>query len=245
LIDLHCHILPGLDDGSRNLEESLAMARLAAGDGIRTIVASPHTLNGVYLNRASEVRAGVSRLQEEMKENEIKVKVCEGADIHLCPRILDYIKRGEAGTINGKGKYILLELPSQTVPPGTREEIFSLKLGGITPIITHPERHPGLHADPALLQEIVRAGALCQITAMSITGEFGEPVKRFSEMLLTRRLAHVIASDAHSTNDRPPLLSAAVVAGAEVLGSYDEAVAMVTRVPESILAGETVDVPEP
>ncbi|MFC1823330.1 tyrosine-protein phosphatase [Thermodesulfobacteriota bacterium] len=245
LIDLHCHILPEIDDGAKSLKESLAMAQQAVDDGIHTIVATPHTLDGSYQNTAPEVRLKVTELQRSFQENEIPLTLCVGADVHLCADLLEQIRAGEVSTINDTGKYILLEIPHQTVPARVKDEIFALKLNGITPIISHPERHPIIQHDLRVLSELVNMGALCQITAMSITGEFGEIAKVSAEKMLKRQLVHIIASDAHSPDDRPPILTSAVEAAAEILDNYNAAYRMVTDVPSAILAGDPVEFPEP
>ena len=126
-----------------------------------------------------------------------------------------------------------------------KAEIFALKMKGITPIITHPERHSAINRDMDILYELVRMGALSQVTAMSITGDFGGTVRQCAEVLLKHRLVHVIASDAHSPEGRPPVLSRAVDAAAEIVGSYEEAVRMVKELPAAILSGERVEIPEP
>lgn len=221
------------------------MARTAVDDGIHTIVATPHTLNGVYSNSVHDVNSRVGRLQDALTEDRINLRLCVGADVHLCPRLLERIQDGDAGTINNTGRYILLELPFQTIPPAVKDEIFDLKVNGITPIITHPARHPVIQHDMEILYELIRMGALCQITAMSITGDFGGAVMRCAERLLKHRMVHVIASDAHSPEKRPPVLSRAVDAAAGILGSVDEAEHMVKELPIRILSGDAVEVPDP
>jgi len=245
LIDLHCHILPGVDDGAKSLEESLLMARRAVEDGIHTIVATPHTLNGIYINSAREVTPKVASLQETLSKKHIKLQLYVGADVHLCPHMLELIESGDAGTINNARKYILLEFPSQVVPPKVKDEIFSLKLNGITPIISHLERNPVIQHNIDILYEFIRMGALCQVTAMSITGDFGGIAMQCAERLLRHRMVHVIASDAHSSKSRPPVLSQAVEAAAEILENYDDAERMVTEVPAAILSGNMPEIPEP
>lgn len=245
MIDLHCHILPGVDDGPESQDESLSMARKAVEDGIYAIVATPHTLNGIYINPVKEVTLRVAALQEALSKNHIKLQVYAGADVHLCPHMLDHIESGDAGTVNNAGKHIILEFPSQIVPPGVKDEIFSLKLNGITPIISHPERNSAIQHDIDILYELIRMGALSQVTAMSITGDFGEMALQCSERLLKHRLVHIIASDAHSSDSRPPILSQAVEAAAEIMGSYEEAEYMVTNVPTTILSGDIPEIPEP
>jgi protein-tyrosine phosphatase len=245
LIDLHCHILPGLDDGSSSAEESLAMARLALQDGIRTIVATPHALDGVYNVPLAKITEGVAAFQKLLSTKGLDLQVCVGADVHLSPAIAEKIKTGAVITINATGKYFLLELPPQTIPSGVKEEIFALKMQGITPVITHPERHPLILRDMNLLHDFIAMGALSQITAMSLTGEFGEGVRRCSQELLKHCLVHVIASDAHSADSRPPLLSRAVNEAAELTGSDSLAASLVKDIPAKILAGEPVEIPEP
>jgi protein-tyrosine phosphatase len=227
------------------MKESLAMATRAAEDGIHTIVATPHTLNGIYVNPVKKINSKVAALGDALSKHHIQLTLYAGADVCLCPHMLERIKRKDAPTINDAGKYVLLELPSQTMPPGARDEIFSLRLNGITPIISHPERNPAIQRDIEILYEIVRMGALCQVTAMSILGDFGAMAMRCAEMLLLHRLAHVIATDAHSPEARPPVLSRAVEAAAEILGSHGDAERMVTEIPASILSGGTLEIPEP
>jgi len=210
MIDIHCHILPDVDDGARSLEESLKMAARAVKDGIDEIVATPHALNGVYDNGAEDIVAGVAALQKTFSANHLDLKLHPGADIHLCTDMVQRIGNREACTIDDAGRFILLELPSQTIPAGVKNEIFALKLNGITPIITHPERNVVIQRDPTVLAGLIQMGALSQVTAMSLTGHFGEFTAHIARFLMRHRLIHVIASDAHSAEDRPPVLSEAV-----------------------------------
>ena len=245
MIDLHCHILPNVDDGPGSLEESLGMAAHAVEDGIHTVVATPHALNGLHSNPSKKIIADVSALQDALSQNHIDLKLYPGADVHLCPDMVKKIKIGEACTLNGDGKYIILELPSSTLPAGVKDEIFALKMNGITPIISHPERNSNIQQDPNILYDFICMGALGQVTAMSLTGEFGKLAGNMANVLLKQRLIHIIASDAHSIQDRPPALSEAVQKAAEILKSYDEAERMVTDVPLTILAGAAPETPEP
>ena len=221
------------------------MARRAEEDGIDTIVATPHTLNGIHINPINEVISKVASLQETLSKNNIELTLYADADVNLCPHMPELIESGDAGTINGAGKYILLEFPSQVVPPGVKNEIFSLRLNEITPIITHPERNPIIQKDIDILYEFVHMGALIQVTAMSIIGDFGRIAMYCAEGLLRHRLVYVIASDAHSPNSRPPILSQAVEAAAEILRSYDDAERMVKEVLALILSGDIPDILKP
>jgi len=244
VIDLHCHILPGIDDGAKTPEESLKMAGIALRDGIHTIVATPHTL-GIHSNNIRSVEKSIAGLAGAFSINGINIKLIPGADVPLSAGLMDKIKGGEAGTINNNMKYILLELPSYTVPPRVKDLIFDLKMNGITPVITHPERNLMIQQNAGIVYDLVIMGALCQITAMSITGDFGEIPRKSAAILLERRLVHVIASDAHSADYRPPLLSKAVEAAANILGNYDEAERMVRYVPAAIIAGNMPEIADP
>jgi protein-tyrosine phosphatase len=231
MIDLHNHILPGLDDGARTSEESMQMCRISYRDGVRTIVAT-HTLARIKrpirhrlkcaINEAIEtfgVRSseiGVQNPKSEIKSSDSKLrthhselpfKILPGADVHLCEKTLPHFDQGRLTTINDGGKFLLVEFPSQGIPYRAEEVLFQLMARGIIPVITHPERNQGIGQNPKRYDEMIRAGCLGQVTAMSVTGEFGPKVKKVAEQLLRNRLVHFIASDAHSANGRPPVLS--------------------------------------
>jgi protein-tyrosine phosphatase len=244
MIDLHCHILHDMDDGSPSLDESLSMAKKAVEDGIHAVVATPHTLNGIYNNHRRDILLQISTFKEALAKHAIDLKLFPGADVHISPGMVELIESGMACTINDAKKYILLEFPSQTIPNGVKDELFYLKLHGITPIITHPERHPFIQKDRDILAEFIRIGALIQVTATSIMGTFGERVRHCVEMLLRHRLVHIIASDAHSAIRRPPILSHAVKRAAEILDNYEEAEQMVSKIPFAIITGKSVEIPE-
>lgn len=245
MIDLHCHILPGMDDGPADMPESLDMARQAVDDGIHAIVATPHTLNGLYENTGPAVTEAVKRFRNALLSEGIPIEIYPGSDAHLDIKMVDKIKDGAALTINGAGRYLLVEFPNHAVPHGAKEELFQLLINGITPIITHPERNFVIQNATDILYELLSMGCLTQITAMSITGKFGEEAMASAHKMLELRMAHVIASDAHGRTLRPPLLSRAVQIAARILGRNEEAEEMVCGRPEAILRGEPLSLPEP
>jgi len=245
VIDLHCHILPGLDDGPENIDGTLEMVRRAFGDGIRTIVATPHTHNSVYLNHFEDVRRCVNTVNSTICSEGLSVVVRAGLEVHMCEGMVRRLEEGGIGTLNHTGRYMLVEFPFQALPAGYRNELFELRLKGVTPIIAHPERNLVLQNELGRVYELVEMGCLLQLTAMSITGELGEAAMVCARELLDLRLAHVIASDAHSHENRPPVLSSAVEAAAGILGSEIEARDMVTKIPAAIIAGRNLDVSEP
>jgi protein-tyrosine phosphatase len=253
MIDLHSHILPGLDDGAKTLQESIAMCLMGFQDGIRTIVATPHTLNGVYQNDRSTILAKVQELNNAINATNainasnamnaidaINLKILPGADVYCTEDLLDQLERGNALTVGDGGKYLLLEFPPQGIPYGVEEVIFQLMMKGITPIISHPERNLDISLQPQRYFAMVKMGCLGQLTAMSLTGEFGGEIKRIAEKFLKARVVHIIASDAHSQNRRPPILSSAVRAAARIVGK-EEASKMVTEYPQAILHGQPLN----
>lgn len=239
MIDIHCHILPGIDDGAETIEESLEMARMAVADGIRTIVATPHQQNGVYTNSAERIRQHVEQLRTALKEADIPLEILPGADVHIDVNTADKIKAGEIMTVNQTGRYFLLEFPAHTVPPNIEKITFDLLLKNITPILTHPERIAEVQENPQRIYDLVASGVLSQITAMSLSGGFGRRAKKCAKTLVQHNLAHIIASDAHSTSSRPPILSEGVKVAGGIVGE-DFATAMVTSIPQQIIKGETV-----
>jgi protein-tyrosine phosphatase len=245
MIDIHSHILPGLDDGASDVEESLAMAKIALNDGIHTIIATPHILNGIYPNSRSTILTSTDELRAAFAKEQIKSDLFPGSEAHLNLGMAEKIFSGEAVTLNDNQRYLLLEFPFHSIPPGAKQEIFQLQLKGITPVLAHAERNYGFQQHLKELYEFVSMGCLVQITAMSITGNLGREARLCAQKMLECRLAHIIATDAHSAAHRPPILSIGVKKSAKILGSTEQAEAMVTSRPAAILAGEKVVIPEP
>ena len=246
MIDLHNHILFGIDDGPKAIEESIQMCRIGHQDGIRTIVATPHILPGIYQNNRSTILNKVQELQSAICHlpSAMELKILPGADVHFSSDILHRYEEGEIVTVNDQGRYLMIEFAFQGVPYQAEEVLFKLLTKGITPIISHPERNMEIGERPKRYYEMIRIGCLGQVTAMSLTGDFGTGVRRIAEKLLSKRLIHIIASDAHSADGRPPILSAAVKAAEKIVGK-EEAMRMVTEYPQAILEGNRPNIPEP
>lgn len=239
MIDLHCHILPGIDDGPETLGEAVEMCRIAADDGITTIVATPHFRPGKYDNL--DIADRLTRLRSEIARQGIAVEVLSGADVTVTPELPFYLAQNPQLTVNGTGKYFLAELPHDAVPARWEEFLLSFRGRGITPIITHPERNHWFISHPDALRPFVLAGGLVQITAMSILGKNGVESRNYSRYLLRRSLVHVIATDAHSIDQRPPRLAEAVRAAGTIIGEA-QALRLVRDTPQGIIAGRSVDV---
>ena len=157
MLDLHCHILPGLDDGSKTLDEALSMCRVAAGDGIHTIVATPHRGSFAADTTAAQVLEGIKKLKKALRQKHIAIDILPGHEIHISEDLINDIDHDQALTINHKKKYILLELPFRSVPFYVFETIAQLKKMGITPIIAHPERNDQIQTDKHLMKNLVKA----------------------------------------------------------------------------------------
>jgi len=209
MIDLHCHILPSIDDGAQSIEDSIAMAKAACKEGIHTIVATPHHQNGVYINPAEGILHQVKQLNDRLKEEDINLTILPGQEIRLYGELLEDYELGKIVTLNRTDKYILIEFPANHVPRYAEKMLYELRIKGITPIIVHPERNTEIIERPQVLYKFVTQGALTQITAGSVTGKFGKKIKKFSLQLIEHHLAHVISSDAHNTTTRSFHLQAA------------------------------------
>ena len=211
MIDIHCHILPGVDDGPQHLNSALTMARVAAEDGISTIIATPHT-DGIRVNR-NLVEDKVLILNNELASNQIALKIVPGYEIpyHLVP---DLAKSHTLVNSN----YILIEFPHTYLPRDALGTVYSLVDQGLQPIIAHPERNGGILQDPGQMEDLIAAGALSQLTASSVTGEQGPDVQRCANYLLVNNMAHFIATDSHSPSFRIPVLSKAHAIAVKLLG---------------------------
>lgn len=234
MIDIHCHILPGLDDGVESLAEATLMARMALFDGITTVVASAHMTPGIYDNTPDQIVEAAQAFGRHLKEMGMGLTILPGADIRITSELMNGGRHYLC--INRITPYLLLEFPHDLIPPGSERLMGRLREKGLIPIITHPERNLMVQRRPGLLEPFLDLGCVIQVTAMSITGEFGPSAKQTVERLLKEGWVHVIATDAHDTVKRPPHLSRAVQRAAELVG-MEAAQAMVTSIPEQIVRG--------
>jgi len=202
MIDLHCHILHGIDDGAQTIEDSLNMAKQAVSEGIHTIVATPHHHNGKYINERNEIIQRVERLNHYLLQEHIPLKILPGQESRIYGEIMKDYQNGKILTLNQTDKYLFVELPSSQVPKFTEKLVYDIQSEGLTPIIVHPERNSRLIEDPDILYNLVNKGVLTQITASSLTGRFGKKIKKFSMDLIEANLTHMIASDAHNLSGR-------------------------------------------
>ncbi len=217
MIDIHHHLLWGLDDGASNLETSLAMAQIAAMDGITHVVCSPHA-NGQYVYEPHVVAEKIFDMQRLLEREQIPLKLGQGCDFHMSYENIQEAKADPRRySINGLG-YLLVELPDYGLPQGLTEVFYQLQLAGLTPILTHPERNPTLQADHKRLVNWLRGGVLVQVTAGAVMGKMGKPAEKMAHQLLANRWVHFLATDAHNVTSRPPKMREAFEVVAEKYG---------------------------
>lgn len=228
MIDLHCHMLPGIDDGAPDLGVALAMARAAVADGITITACTPHIYPGLYENDGPGIERARAALQSELVAAAIPLRLVCGADTHLAPGLVSSVRAGLVPTLNNS-RYLLLEPPHHTVPPRFEEEVFQLRTAGLIPVITHPERLTWIEGNYETFRRLVHGGAWMQITAGSLTGRFGRRPKYWGERMLDDGLAHILATDSHHIDRRPPLLAEGRDAAAKRVGEEEAEHLVLTR----------------
>jgi protein-tyrosine phosphatase len=201
VIDLHSHILPGVDDGARTMEDALEMANAAVNEGITAICATPHHRNGRFENERSRIEQEVMLFKDELKKCGIPLEVFHGQEVRLYSELIEDLEKDVLMPINNQN-YLLVEFPSSSVPKYAADVLYELRLRDYTPIIVHPERNSDIIEKPELLYDFIKAGSLTQLTANSIVGNFGKKIMNFSHDLLKANMVHVIASDAHNVSSR-------------------------------------------
>ena len=240
MVDVHCHILFGLDDGAKTLEDSLAMAEDAIADGITHVVGTPHA-SSEYAFEFASVQAARDLLEEKLDG---RLKLATGCDFHLSPENLLAIRKQSAPYCINQKDYLLVEFNEFSIPPVMDQTLHELQLAGLRPIITHPERNAILRSHPERLLNWIRLGCLAQVTAGSLSGVFGPGAKQDAWDWMARGLVHFVSSDAHNTARRPLKLKFAYDSIAEQLGE-ETARALLVENPLAAFNGEPLPyVPE-
>lgn len=244
MIDLHCHLLPGVDDGPQTIEESIALAQKLVEDGIEQVVVTPHMLDGVYNVTMEQLHSGLQNLQEVLQNHNIDLQVFPGADIHIHSQLAKLVKEQAVATIANNHKYILLE-PDNNIWGNVVEQVtFDLQIKNITPIITHPERYHVVQENIWTLKPLAEANVPIQVTAASICGFFGKEVQKCSRELFRHNLAHIVASDAHGVRKRPPFMTEARKTMYKWLAK-NQVDDIFDVYPQKIVTGEYIQLPPP
>ena len=202
MIDLHCHILPGIDDGAKDMEDSIEIAREAVAEGITHILATPHYKNGHWDNEKKDILVLVEELQKELDARDIPLTIFPGQEVRINGELFEDLTEDKIQFIDEGKQYVLIEFPTPSMPAYTESLFFELQKKGITPIIVHPERNHAVLKDPNVLLPFIEKGALAQLTAASYTGGFGKSIQKVSKQLIEANLVHFIASDAHNISSR-------------------------------------------
>ncbi|MGN1282531.1 MAG: tyrosine-protein phosphatase [Limosilactobacillus sp.] len=202
MVDLHCHLLPGIDDGSKSMEISLRLAREATENGVTHALLTPHHMNGRYINHKQDVIRRTKEFQEQLNIHRIPLTVFPGQEVRINGQLLDALDKDDILFADTAGKYMMLEFPDDDVPHYTNQMIFDLQQRGIVPIIVHPERNTMIMAQPDLIYQLLEKGCLSQITASSYVGTFGKKVENFSRQLIEAGQGYIFASDAHNLPGR-------------------------------------------
>ncbi|MBW3599848.1 MAG: capsular biosynthesis protein [Planctomycetes bacterium] len=237
-VDIHCHLIPDIDDGARSWEESLAMARMAAADGTGTIVVTPHQLGAYGHNTGDVVRARTRQLQQFLDDHDVPLRVLPGGDVRIEAEMIAKLRTGEVMSLADRRKHVLLELPHEMYFPlePVLDDLASL---GMVGILSHPERNQGILESREILGPLVDRGCLMQITAGSLMGTFGPHCQQLSEWMLEQGLTHFVATDAHSSKSRRPLMGRAFERVAELV-DWSAAVQFCCHNPAAVAAGRDV-----
>ncbi len=240
--DIHCHLMPGVDDGAADEGEAVAMIMAAAKGGTEGLAVTPHVdLEGDFV-AAHRISEFVKLFSARFASNATQVSLYPGAELRLnwgLRRVA--VEEWETlveFTLAGAGRYLLVDLPSGLVPEAIRETVFRLRLAGMVPVVAHPERHPMLRSG-SLLRDLLESGVLLQVNSGSLTGEHGDEVRRRAEWLLREGLVAVVASDAHSAGHRRPDLRGAYDRLVDLAGE-GEARRLLEENPRKMIEGEKV-----
>lgn len=202
MVDIHCHILPLVDDGPASVEHALQLAEQAVAEGVSRIIATPHLYHPQFETEEVDVQLTVNEFNVLLKQRDIPLTVYPGHEIRLIGELMEALEAGKALTLN-ESRYILIEFPSSGIPSYARQVFAELISEGYIPVVAHPEKNKAIIQNPSLLFELISNGAISQVTCASLIGKYGKDVQRFAIALLENGLAHLIASDAHHLEKRP------------------------------------------
>lgn len=208
MIDFHCHVLPYIDDGSKNFDMSLSMLNISKGEGIKVMCATPHFISGETEVDRLTYDNKINGLKQLCSMKDIDIQILSGLEVYMSPDLPSLYKEKRIWGYNDK-QYMLIELPMENFPIYTESVLYELRLSGAVPIIAHPERNLRIVENINLLTDIVEQGTLVQVNAGSISGLYGRKVKDFAEELVKRNLIHVIGSDGHNDKSRVPSIESA------------------------------------
>ena len=236
MIDFHNHVLPGLDDGSKNIEQTLSMLKTASDQGITDVICTVHyqhpKMDGIDINY-DIVKDSINSVEEQFNG---KLNLHPGSEVFYLPNLTEI--KSDPLTVFGHGEYMLIEFQSHQLPPGYDEELYRLVMSGTTPIIAHPERYKPIQNDINIVEKLINSGCLMQIDAGSLLGYFGQNCKKSVELMVLRNMVHFVGSDSHNDSKRNFCLELAVKRCEELIG--DLTTSLVYDNPQKLLNGEKI-----
>jgi protein-tyrosine phosphatase len=236
MIDLHCHILPSIDDGASDISISLEMAKAFVADGVSVVACTPHILPGLYATSGAQIRQAIQQLRQTLESEGIPLQLVTGADNHIVPDFVEQLRSGNLLSL-ADTRYVLVEPPHRVAPPRLEDLFFNICAAGYVPILTHPERLSWIEAHYPVIQRLIRAGVWMQVTAGSLAGAFGRNARYWGERMLDEGCVHILATDAHDMRGRPPKLSEGRWLAAKRVGEA-EAENLVLNRPKNVLLNE-------
>ena len=244
MIDLHCHILPGVDDGASDLSVSLDMAKAFVAQGVTVVACTSHILPGLYHNSGPALREATQHLQGILDEEGISLRLATGADVHMAPDFVAGLRSGRLLSL-ADSRYVLVEPPHHSAPPQLEDFFFKLVLAGYVPILTHPERLSWVPSRFETMRRLVQSGVWVQITAASLAGVFGRDALYCAHRMLDEGLVHVVATDAHDAERRRPDLARGRELAAKRVGAEEAQRLVVTRPLAALEDAAPASVPRP
>ncbi|QYA48293.1 tyrosine-protein phosphatase [Nosocomiicoccus ampullae] len=242
MIDIHSHVLVGVDDGPKELQDAIELLKQAKSEGVTDIIVTPHHLHPNWNNKKDNVENGLEYLKNQKEIQELGIKLHPGQEIRIKDELFEELESSQAiGLANTK--YILIELPSSNVPSSTKQIIFELQKRGYIPIIAHPERNKAIANDLKLLYELVNNGALAQLTTVSLNGGLGKKLQQVSLQMIEHNLVHFIASDAHNVETRPFIMES--LFNNKKLKPYHEEMNHMIKNAELLLKNEKIYINQP
>ena len=205
MIDIHCHIVPNIDDGAKNINDALEMAKIAYSEGIRKIINTSHYHPSFDYKKGKELSHSINNFNYILKQNNIDIEVCIGNELYYSEDIIQIIEEREFYTLNNS-RYLLIEFPPMNFPKNILDILYEIKIRGYIPILAHVERYRYIHENINLIYDCINEGALIQVNSSSIMGKNGSEIKKVSNLLLDNNMIHFIATDAHSSTRRRPII---------------------------------------
>lgn len=242
MFDMHTHIIPDIDDGSKDMETSKAMLRIAVENGTTQIIATPHVIEGDWLPSWELINDGCNNLRQWASELGLNLQIYPGGEIAMNMDILEQIKGPGQYCING-GRYLLVELPAAEIPDYADDFFFTLQARGITPILAHPERHPVIARSPQRLADWINKGILTQLNSTSLIGKMGERTMKTAELLVRNHMVYFFGSDAHGIRMRNPNLSKGALKLKNMLGEKKTQQILYDN-PQALLSNHDIQVSE-